>query len=190
MQLTWDEAKRQANLQKHGLDFALAHEVLESRFRLDVDIERKQERRVLSMSYVMAHMAVLVVVHTKRAEASRLISFRRASREERRFTMSGLKTNAMNRKAVLDALRKTAQEKDYVRDGRDEDERPASQEEMQSGLEVARRRRGRPAGSGLKEQVAIRFDRDVLDAFRSSGAGWQTRMNAALNEWLKTHSLP
>ena len=102
--------------------------------------------------------------------------------------MSGLKTNAMNRKAVLDALRKTAQEKDYVRDGRDEDERPASQEEMQSGLEVARRRRGRPAGSGLKEQVAIRFDRDVLDAFRSSGAGWQTRMNAALKEWLKTHS--
>ena len=102
--------------------------------------------------------------------------------------MSGLKTNAMNRRAVLDALRKSAPEKDYVWDGRDEDERPASQEEMRSGLEVARRRRGRPAGSGLKEQVAIRFDRDVLDAFRSSGVGWQTRMNAALKEWLKTHS--
>ena len=83
MQLTWDEAKRQANLQKHGLDFALAHEVLESRFRLDIDIERKQERRVLSMSYVMGLMAVLVIVHTERDGSSRIISFRRASREER-----------------------------------------------------------------------------------------------------------
>jgi uncharacterized protein (DUF4415 family) len=35
-----------------------------------------------------------------------------------------------------------------------------------------------------KEQVAIRFDPDVLAAFRAGGAGWQTRMNAALKEWL------
>lgn len=103
--------------------------------------------------------------------------------------MSGSKTNAMNRKAVLDELRKLASEKDYAWDGLDEDERPASQEELRVGLTAARRTRGRPAGSGLKEQVAIRFDREVLDAFRASGAGWQTRMNAALKDWLKTHSL-
>lgn len=54
--------------------------------------------------------------------------------------------------------------------------------------EIAKRRSGRPVGSGNKEQVAIRFDRDILAAFRSSGAGWQTRMNAALKDWLKTHS--
>jgi uncharacterized protein (DUF4415 family) len=35
-----------------------------------------------------------------------------------------------------------------------------------------------------KEQVAIRFDPEVLEAFRADGAGWQTRMNAALKEWL------
>lgn len=53
---------------------------------------------------------------------------------------------------------------------------------------VAHRRVGRPAGSGSKEQVAIRFDREVLTAFRSAGPGWQTRMNEALKDWLKTHS--
>lgn len=53
---------------------------------------------------------------------------------------------------------------------------------------VARRRVGRPAGSGSKEQVAIRFDREVLAAFRAAGPGWQTRMNEALKDWLKTHS--
>jgi uncharacterized protein (DUF4415 family) len=35
-----------------------------------------------------------------------------------------------------------------------------------------------------KEQVAIRLDPEVLVAFRSGGPGWQTRMNAALKEWL------
>ena len=49
-------------------------------------------------------------------------------------------------------------------------------------------RRGRgPSKNPTKEQVAIRFDRDVLIAFRASGPGWQTRMNAALKEWLASH---
>jgi uncharacterized protein (DUF4415 family) len=49
-------------------------------------------------------------------------------------------------------------------------------------------RAGRPAGSGNKEQVAIRFDKDILAAFRATGRGWQTRMNDALKEWLKEHA--
>jgi uncharacterized protein (DUF4415 family) len=53
---------------------------------------------------------------------------------------------------------------------------------------VVKRRAGRPAGSGNKEQVAIRFDKDVLSFFRATGPGWQTRMNDALKEWLNTHS--
>lgn len=39
-----------------------------------------------------------------------------------------------------------------------------------------------------KEQVAVRYSPEVLAAFRASGAGWQTRMNAALADWLKSHS--
>ena len=49
------------------------------------------------------------------------------------------------------------------------------------------RLRGRPAGSGQKEQITVRFDTEVITAFRASGAGWQTRMNNALRDWLKTH---
>jgi uncharacterized protein (DUF4415 family) len=36
--------------------------------------------------------------------------------------------------------------------------------------------------------VAIRFDRDVVQAFRATGKGWQTRMNDALKDWLRTHT--
>ena len=38
---------------------------------------------------------------------------------------------------------------------------------------------GRPRGSS-KEQVALRIDRDVLERFRATGPGWQTRINEAL----------
>jgi uncharacterized protein (DUF4415 family) len=75
----------------------------------------------------------------------------------------------------------------YVWDGKNEDERPLTREEMQTGIEAYRRQRGRPAGSD-KESTTIRFDRDILAAFRAAGPGWQTRMNAALRDWLKTHS--
>ena len=76
----------------------------------------------------------------------------------------------------------------YVWDGKNEEDRPLTREEMQAGVEAYRRQRGRPPGSD-KESTTIRFDRDVLAAFRALGPGWQTRMNAALREWLKTHSL-
>jgi uncharacterized protein (DUF4415 family) len=68
----------------------------------------------------------------------------------------------------------------------DDDDSPDATRLMREA--VAKRRAGRPAGSGNKEQVAIRFDKDVLSSFRAAGPGWQTRMNAALREWLNTHS--
>lgn len=82
--LIWDEAKRRANLAKHGLDFANAAVVLDSRYRLDLVSARDEERRIQSFSYVMNRLAVLTVVHADRPPAVRVISFRKASEEESR----------------------------------------------------------------------------------------------------------
>lgn len=109
--------------------------------------------------------------------------------------MPGSKTTSM----TLEAMRSAAHDKSqtdtrkvragspYVWDKQHDDERPLSAQEMQAGIASYRRQRGRPAGSD-KESTTIRFDRDVLAAFRAAGPGWQTRMNAALRDWLKTHS--
>jgi uncharacterized protein (DUF4415 family) len=43
-----------------------------------------------------------------------------------------------------------------------------------------------PAGEG-EERVAIRLSREVVERFRATGPGWQTRVDAALWEWLTTH---
>lgn len=48
-------------------------------------------------------------------------------------------------------------------------------------------KRGRPAGTAAKTSTTVRFDNDVLEAFKASGKGWQSRMNAALRDWLKEH---
>ena len=48
-------------------------------------------------------------------------------------------------------------------------------------------RRGRPLGSGSKAQVTLRLDVEVLEAFRATGEGWQTRINDALKNWVQTH---
>jgi uncharacterized protein (DUF4415 family) len=48
-------------------------------------------------------------------------------------------------------------------------------------------RRGRPTGH-TKASQTVRFDLDVLEAFKATGKGWQTRMNNALREWLKEHT--
>ena len=55
-------------------------------------------------------------------------------------------------------------------------------------IAALRRTRGK-SKTPTKEQVAIRFDPDVLAAFRAEGPGWQTRMNTALKEWLSEHKL-
>ena len=49
-------------------------------------------------------------------------------------------------------------------------------------------RRGRPLGSGTKAQVTLRLDVEVLEKFRASGDGWQTRINEALKSWVQTHA--
>ena len=49
-------------------------------------------------------------------------------------------------------------------------------------------RRGRPLGSGTKAQVTLRLDVDVLERFKASGDGWQTRINDVLKSWVQTHA--
>jgi uncharacterized protein (DUF4415 family) len=50
------------------------------------------------------------------------------------------------------------------------------------------KRLGRPPAAVTKERITIRLSPDVLERFRATGKGWQTRMDEALKEWMKTHS--
>jgi uncharacterized protein (DUF4415 family) len=77
---------------------------------------------------------------------------------------------------------------------------PAEEAEIQRGIEsdpetfipsdeqfAKMKPLGRPRLESPKVQLTVRYDADIVEAFKATGEGWQTRMNNALREWLKTH---
>ena len=50
---------------------------------------------------------------------------------------------------------------------------------------LLKRRAGRPKKASPKEHINLRIDSDIVAAFRTSGKGWQTRVNNALRAYLK-----
>jgi uncharacterized protein (DUF4415 family) len=48
-------------------------------------------------------------------------------------------------------------------------------------------RRGRPRSDHPKVPISIRLSEDVLARFKAGGPGWQSRIDAALKEWLAQH---
>ena len=47
--------------------------------------------------------------------------------------------------------------------------------------------RGRPRSVAPKQRITIRLSPDVLARFKAVGQGWQTRIDGALRDWLKSH---
>jgi len=82
----WDENKRKLNLDKHGIDFVDAVDVFMDLSRIEVESMRDDELRYLTIGAV--HDVVILVVYTYRAGTVRLISARRANKNEREAYVS------------------------------------------------------------------------------------------------------
>jgi uncharacterized DUF497 family protein len=82
MEFEWDETKARANLEKHGIDFQGAIAIFETEPVLEVRSERSGEERWKAIGVVDGVM--LTVVYTWRAGRRRMISARRANRNEKR----------------------------------------------------------------------------------------------------------
>jgi uncharacterized protein (DUF4415 family) len=44
-------------------------------------------------------------------------------------------------------------------------------------------------GGNPTTEITLWLDVEVIDKFKSSGDGWQTRINDALKNWVQTHAL-
>jgi uncharacterized DUF497 family protein len=80
----WDEAKRKSNLKKHGLDFRDAYLVYENPNKCTYDASREDEYRLMDVALAVVKGRVLTLVYTEDEYDVRVISFRHASREERK----------------------------------------------------------------------------------------------------------
>lgn len=82
MAYQWNPEKATANLRKHGIDFADAVSVFSDDLAITIPDERFDEERLVTIG--MDGLArVLVVVYTLRGDEIRLISARKATRQER-----------------------------------------------------------------------------------------------------------
>ena len=84
---TWDEAKRLANLRKHGIDFRDAAKIFGG-FTLTAEDDRDSygERRFLTLG--LLEDQVVSIAHTERGEHIRVISIRKATKHEAHFYFS------------------------------------------------------------------------------------------------------
>ncbi len=85
MNVIWDEAKRESNLRKHGIDFRDVHDVFEGKTVTFQDERDYNEERFITIG--LLHFQVVVIVYAYRDENGiRLISARRATKyEQKRF---------------------------------------------------------------------------------------------------------
>ena len=100
-----------------------------------------------------------------------------------RSTMSGLAMN-LTKHAVLEATKQMPDGGDFVWDGQNEDERPLSKEEMKTAI-----KRGRPKAEVTKKSITIRLSNDTVTYLRSTGKGWQTRLDNKLHELIRNDEI-
>lgn len=81
MAYQWNSEKAAANLCKHGIDFADAVSVFSDNLAITFPDERFDEERFVTIG-MDAFARVLVVVYTWRGDEIRLISARKATRQE------------------------------------------------------------------------------------------------------------
>ena len=79
----WDQRKADANLRKHGIDFADAATVLHDDYAITMPDEQSDEARYVTTG-MDALGRVLVVVYTWALDEVRIISARSATPRERR----------------------------------------------------------------------------------------------------------
>lgn len=84
MQFTWDSAKREANLAKHGFDFVDVETVFSgATFTFEDERFAYGEQRFITLGLLRG--VVVVIAHTEQDELIRAISMRKATKHEQRI---------------------------------------------------------------------------------------------------------
>jgi len=69
----------------------------------------------------------------------------------------------------------------------DPDAQPLTAKQLTSMIPL-RNLRGRPKSANPKQLVSVRYSPEVLAYFKSTGEGWQSRMDGVLREYVTRHS--
>lgn len=68
----------------------------------------------------------------------------------------------------------------------DPDAQPLTPKQL-AAMVPMRALRGRPKSANAKQLVSVRYSPEVLEYFKSTGEGWQARMDGVLREYVTRH---
>lgn len=92
MKYVWDDSKGASNLQKHGLSFEDANIVFSGEcVTFEDDRNDYGEARYITLGALEGR--VVVLIHTQRNEATRIISMRKANEREQKIYQKRLSKN-------------------------------------------------------------------------------------------------
>jgi uncharacterized protein (DUF4415 family) len=165
----WDEAKGQANLKKHRIDFRDAEKIFRGFTLIAEDTREAWNVDSSPWAYSRTRSCPLRTLSAVRTSAS--FPFARPRNMKRATTSRKSSTDLRRVRKMLDT--------DIVRDG----DAPEWTPEMFARA-VARK--------GLKPVpkkalLSLRIDSDVIEWFKRQGAGYQSRMNALLRAYMEAH---
>ncbi len=83
MHFEWDEEKNQSNILKHGIDFAAAALIFLDYDRIETDDNRKNYGELRYRTIGLVNKIIICVVYTIRNTKYRIISARRANKNEK-----------------------------------------------------------------------------------------------------------
>ena len=69
----------------------------------------------------------------------------------------------------------------------DPDARPLTPKQLRAMVPL-HALRGRPKSSNPKQLVSVRYSQEVLDFFKATGEGWQSRMDGVLRQYVSRRS--
>lgn len=190
MRIEFDPAKDAANIAKHGVSLTEAASLDLTSAAVVADDRRDYgEPRYRAFNRIDGQGFCLVF--TNRGDVVRVISFRRAHEGEMRRYLP-LTKDPPGTWGVTEPMTAPYDHKPAVEIGDDENPewteadfaraRPGSEVLPPEVLALFGKPRGRPKSEAPKVAVKLRLDPDVLAAFKATGAGWQTRINATLRD--------
>jgi len=174
----WDDAKRQANVAKHGVDFAAIDAFDWETALIDLDT-RQAEPRWVATGFIGADCmsqstrcveSVVVSSACERPMPGRCGNVPKLNPDPTVPTPE--EDAAINAGIAADPDTEELDDAWFAR------AQPASVVDPDL-VERVRRGRGRQK-SPTKEQITIRLDADITAHFRAGGPGWQTRLNNTL----------
>lgn len=175
--INFDPAKDESNKAKHGLSLMLAADLnwdaglgwVDSRFEYG-------ETRMVAL--VPRDTVLYCVAYVDRADFRRVISLRPANRREVKSMSRTTKRAPVRMPTPNENRRINAAAKS------DPDAQPLTARQLKAMVPL----RGRPKSDNTKLLVSIRYSPEVVAYFRSSGAGWQSRMDGVLRKYVERRS--